>query len=92
LLPALPTVAETLPGFEVLVWQGIVAPAGTPREIVLKLNQEIAKSLKGSQMREQLAKQGLEAVGNRPEEFSAYIRAETEKWAKVIRLAGAKPE
>jgi tripartite-type tricarboxylate transporter receptor subunit TctC len=93
LLPNLPTVAEAgLPGFEVLVWQGIVTPGGTPRPVVFKLNQEIAKSLHGPQMREQLAKQGLEAVGNSPEQFSAFIKSETEKWARVIRLTGAKAE
>jgi tripartite-type tricarboxylate transporter receptor subunit TctC len=92
LLPHLPTVAETLPGFEVLVWQGIVAPAAAPRAIIARLNQEIAKSLHGPHMREYLAKQGLEAVGNTPEEFAAFIQSETGKWGKVIRLTGARAE
>ena len=92
LLPHLPTVAETLPGFEVLLLQGIVAPAAAPRAIIARLNQEIAKSLHCPHMREYLAKQGLEAVGNTPEEFAAFIQSETGKWGKVIRLTGAKAE
>lgn len=93
LLPDLPTIAEAgLPRFEVLVWQGIVAPRGTPRAVVARLNQEIAKALQGPQMREQLARQGLQAVGNSPEAFGAFIQSETEKWGKVIRLTGAKIE
>jgi tripartite-type tricarboxylate transporter receptor subunit TctC len=76
----------------VLVWQGIVAPRGTPRAVVARLNQEIAKALQGPQMREQLARQGLQAVGNSPEAFGAFIQSETEKWGKVIRLTGAKIE
>jgi tripartite-type tricarboxylate transporter receptor subunit TctC len=93
LLPDLPTVAEAaLPGFEVLVWQGIVAPGGTARAIVVKLNQEIAKTLHGQQMSEQFARQGLQAVGNSPEAFAAFIKSETEKWGKVIRLTGARVE
>jgi len=93
LLPSLPTVSEAgLPGFEVLVWQGMVAPARTPAPIVERLNQEIARSLRSRQMSEQFARQGLEAVGNRPGAFADFIKSETEKWGKVIRLTGATVE
>ena len=91
LLPDLPTIAEAaLPGFEVLVWQGIVAPAGTPKPVVGKLNGQIVKSLHTSEMKRRLESQGLEPVGNTPEQFAAFIRTETDKWGKVVREAGAK--
>ncbi len=91
LLPDLPTIAEAaLPGFEVLVWQGIVAPAGTPKPVVDKLNGQIVKSLHTSEMKRRLEGQGLEPVGNTPGQFAAFIKAETEKWGKIIKAAGAK--
>jgi tripartite-type tricarboxylate transporter receptor subunit TctC len=85
-LPDLPTVAEAgVPGYEATSWYGIVAPARTPREIVTKLNTELVKILKLSDVREQLSSQGVEPVSNTPEQFAAYIKAEIEKWAKVIK-------
>ena len=93
LLPDLPTIAEAaLPGFEVTVWQGIVVPAGTPQPVIAKLNEQIAKNLRTPEMRERLANQGLEAVGNTQEQFRQFIRTETEKWGKVVTASGAKPE
>jgi len=92
-LPDLPTVHEAgVRNFEISLWQGIVAPAGTPRPIVAKLNQEIVKSVVSPQLKGKFAAQGLDAVGNKPEEFAAYIKAEADKWAKVIKETGARPE
>jgi tripartite-type tricarboxylate transporter receptor subunit TctC len=91
-LPDLPTVHETLPGFDISLWQGIVAPAGTPRAIVMKLNQQIAKSLHMPDLKSRLSAQGLDAVGNSPEQFAAYMKAEADKWAKIIKASGARPD
>jgi len=90
-LPALATVAESgLPGFEVSVWFGVLAPAGTPREVVARLNAILVKALVNPDMRERLAGQGAEPVGNTPEEFTAQMQRDIVKWAKVVKSAGIK--
>jgi tripartite-type tricarboxylate transporter receptor subunit TctC len=90
-LPDLPTIAESgVPGFEASSWFGILAPAGTPREIVMKINAEANKALQSPDMKEKLLSQGAEAVGNSPEYFADYIKSETVKWAKVVKDSGAK--
>jgi tripartite-type tricarboxylate transporter receptor subunit TctC len=90
-LPDLPTIAESgIPGFEASSWFGMLAPAGTPREIVLRINAEVNKALQAGDMKEKLLAQGAEAVGNSPEFFVEYIRSETTKWAKVVKDSGAK--
>ena len=93
-LPELPTIAESgipsLAGFEASSWFGIFAPAGTPRDIVTKINSEANKALQSAEMKEKLLAQGAEAVGNTPDYFVDYIRAETAKWAKVVKDSGAK--
>jgi tripartite-type tricarboxylate transporter receptor subunit TctC len=91
-LPDLPTVHETLPGFDISLWQGIVAPAGTPRAIVMKLNQQIAKSLHMPDLKSRLSAQGLDVVGNSPEQFAAYMKSEADKWARIIKASGARPD
>ena len=93
-LPDLPTVQEAagLKGFEISLWQGIVAPAATPRAIVMKLNQQIAASLRTPDLKNKLTVQGLEAVGNTPEQFGAYIREEIAKWTRVVQSSGARVE
>jgi len=91
--PELPTVDEiALPGFEANTWHGVVAPAGTPAAIVARLNREIVAILHLPEVVERLSAQGAEPVGSTPEEFAAYIRSETVKWAKVVRESGAKAE
>ena len=86
--PNLPTIAESgQPGFEAVSWGGVMVPANTPRAVVNRLNVEINRILKLPEFREQLAKVGAETVGNTPEEFQAYLLAETEKWARVAKAA-----
>ncbi len=84
-LPDTPTVAETLPGFAAQSWVGMLVPAGTPKEIVARLNAEARKALADPEVRGKLGAQGFDVVGSAPEEFLAFARAESEKWAKVIR-------
>lgn len=89
--PAIPTITESgLPGYEVNNWYGILAPRGTPKEIVSKLNAEIVKILNMPDVKESLAVQGAEPVSGTPEQFAAYIKEETEKWAKIVKYSGAR--
>ena len=84
-LPDTPTVAETLPGFAAQSWVGMLVPAGTPKEIVARLNAEAKKALADPEVRGKLDAQGFDVVGSTPGEFLAFARAESDKWAKVIR-------
>jgi tripartite-type tricarboxylate transporter receptor subunit TctC len=84
-LPDLPTVAETLPGFEAVSWGGVMAPAGTPPEIIARLNAEINRILKMPDVAEKLQALGAEIVGSTAEEFAAYVKSEIDKWGKVAR-------
>jgi tripartite-type tricarboxylate transporter receptor subunit TctC len=84
-LPDTPTVAETLPGFTAQSWVGMLVPAGTPKKTVARYNAEAKKALADPEVRGKLSAQGFEVVGSSPEEFLAFARAESEKWAKVIR-------
>lgn len=85
-LPDLPTVAESgVPGYESLSWSGIAVPAGTPRAVVERLNKDLNAVLAQPEMRQKLADQGAEAVGGSPENFAQHIRAEREKWSRLIR-------
>src|ERR1700678_753396 len=91
LAPDLPTMAESgFPGFEAVPWFGLVAPAGTPQDVLDKLHTETVKALAMPQLRKRFDELGLEPVGNTPEEFAAVIRKETPEWAKLIRDAGIK--
>jgi tripartite-type tricarboxylate transporter receptor subunit TctC len=90
-MPDLPTVAESgYPGFDASSWFGLVGPAGLPKEIADKVYQEVAKALKKPDLREKFIQQGADPVGSSPEEFGAYMRAETEKWAKLVKATGAR--
>jgi hypothetical protein len=92
-LPDLPTGAESgLGGYETLTWFGFVAPVKTPQAAVARLNAELVKVLAAPEVRGQFAGQGIETLGGTPEQFSAYIRVEIDKWARVIKLSGAKAE
>ena len=91
--PEIPTVAENgLPGFEVTDWQGLLAPAKTPAAVVDRLNRETTRILGERDVRERLSAAGLQPVTNTPQQFTDFIRAEIDKWGKVIRGAGIKPE
>ncbi len=93
LWPDIPTIAEAgVPGYESNAWYGLVGPAGLPPAVLDKLSAEVMKSTKSKDMHDTLVKQGAEPVGNAPKEFAAFIKTETEKYAKVIRAAGIKPE
>jgi tripartite-type tricarboxylate transporter receptor subunit TctC len=92
-LPEVPTISEAgLPGYESTQWFGILAPAGTPRPIVDRLNQEIVRIMQTPAIKERLNGQGMEVVTGTPEQFGAHIKAETEKWAKVIKSMGLKSQ
>ena len=90
--PDLPTIAEAVPGYEVIGWNGILAPANTPRPIVDKLNRAIQEALKTPEMVKLLTEQGIEPAGNNPEEFATAMHADIEKWIRVCREAGIKPQ
>jgi tripartite-type tricarboxylate transporter receptor subunit TctC len=86
MLPDVPTIAESgYPGFEALSWQGLFAPAGTPADIVAKLNAETLKALSAEDFRDAFAKQGFTVAGSSPAEFRAFIEAEIPKWARIIK-------
>ena len=92
-VPNVPTVAESgLPGFEALQWFGVYVPAGTPREIVARLNSEIGKILRMSDIRERFASLGADIAGGSAEEFAAFQRGEVTKWTKIVKASGAKIE
>ena len=91
LVPDLPTVIEAgVPGFTSDAYFGVFVPAATPREIVQRLNRELVKAVQSTEVKEQLARQGAEAVGGTPEQLAAVVKAETEKWARVIIQANVK--
>jgi tripartite-type tricarboxylate transporter receptor subunit TctC len=91
--PDIPTIAEAgVPGYEATQWFGVLAPAGTPREIVTRLHDVIARLLKTPEMTERLLADGADPVGSTPDEFAAYIRAETAKWAKVVKASGMQAQ
>jgi tripartite-type tricarboxylate transporter receptor subunit TctC len=92
-LPDLPTMAEAgVPGFEAATWNGLLAPAATPREIVARLNADIVKVLKMPETRDKLAANALEPIGDSSDAFGAHIAAEIERWAKVVTAARLKSE
>ena len=91
-IPDVPTIGETVPGYEATVWYGIAAPKGTPPEIVEKLNQAVNVVLANPKLQIRLAELGGEAMPMTPAEFGKLVADETEKWAKVVKFAGIKPE
>lgn len=92
ILPDIPTVAETLPGYEAVAFTGVGVPSGTPDPIIARLNYEINAGLKNPGIKAQLTELTVTPLILSPAEFGTYMRAETEKWGKVIRLAHIKPE
>ena len=92
LAPDLPTIAETIPGYEYMLWQGIVAPAKTPPAIIAKLNAEVVKALNSPDVREQMAAIGNEPLPSTPEAYAKYINEQVEKMKEIVRLGGIKPQ
>ncbi|HYC44581.1 MAG TPA: tripartite tricarboxylate transporter substrate binding protein [Burkholderiales bacterium] len=92
-LPQVPTVNESgVKGFEVTGWYGAFVPAGTPQDIVARLHKEIVRALSQPDVKDRLSREGADLVGNSPREFDAFVRSEIAKWAKVVKLSGAKAE
>lgn len=92
-LPDVPTSAEAgLPGYEVTSWFGFVAPAGTPADVIRRLNAEVQKALETKDVREALVNQGLEAAGGSPEAFSAFIGKELARWTAAVKASGARAD
>lgn len=92
LAPDLPTIAETVPGYEYMLWQGIVAPAKTPPAIIAKLNAEVVKALNSPDVREQMAAIGNEPLPSTPEAYARHITEQVEKMKEIVRLGGIKPQ
>ena len=89
----LPTIAEAgVPGYEVQAWNGIVAPAGTPKDVIAKLNRAIVEIVATKEFSDRISAQGFEPESSSPEEFSELIQRDILKWAKVIKDSGAKPD
>ena len=92
-VPELPTIIESgVPGFVTGTWQGLLAPASTPKDIVTKLNAAVVQIVTAPEMKQKLTDQGAEVIADTPEKFAAFLREETTKWAKVAKEAGIKPE
>jgi tripartite-type tricarboxylate transporter receptor subunit TctC len=91
-VPQLPTVAEAgVRGYESVSWNGIAAPAGTPREVISRVQEQVARALQSADIKERFFKDGIEGVGSTPEQFERHIRSERAKWEKVVDSAGIKP-
>jgi tripartite-type tricarboxylate transporter receptor subunit TctC len=91
-VPDIPAIAETLPGYSADTWYGLFAPRGTPKEAITRIHAVMAKALRTPEVREKLLAQGADPAGNTPEEFAVFMRAEAAKWGKVVRESGAKPD
>jgi len=91
-LPNVPTIAETLPGFEVALWNGIKGPAGLPAPVKARLGAEIAAAVRSEEVSSRFLEQGTQPVGSTPEEFARFIEAEIPKWGELVRIAGVTPD
>ncbi|MBI1990191.1 MAG: tripartite tricarboxylate transporter substrate binding protein [Betaproteobacteria bacterium] len=92
LMPELPTIAETLPGYSASGWYGLLAPAATPKPAIARLHSEAVKALRAPDVVEKLTGQGAEPVASTPEEFTAFIRSETSKWANLVKAANMRTD
>ena len=92
-LPDVPTVSEAgVPGYEAVIWLGLMAPAGTPKPIVDRLNAEIRRAVDSAEMKAAWAKQGAVAMSMSPDEFARFMREDIEKWARIVKVSGARPD
>ncbi len=91
LLPDVPAISESVPGYEMVGWYGLVGPAGMPKDITAKINAEVARMLTVADVRERFLREGAVPIGGTPEAFTAYLMQDQVKWAKVIKAANIKP-
>jgi tripartite-type tricarboxylate transporter receptor subunit TctC len=91
-MPALPTIADTLPGYDAMTWFGILGPAAMPRAVVVRVNGDVAKVLQVNEVRASLAAQGFEPAAGTPEAFAAQIQADLSKWARLVAEAKIRVE
>jgi tripartite-type tricarboxylate transporter receptor subunit TctC len=92
-LPEVPTVSEAgVPGYEAVIWLGVMAPAGTPKAIVERLNAEIRRIVAAPEMKEAWAKQGAVAMSMTTDEFAKHLREDIDKWARIVKISGAKAD
>ncbi len=91
-VPDIPAISETLPGYSADTWYGLFAPRGTPREVIQKIHSAMARALAAPETRAKLVAQGAEPAGNTPDAFAVFIKSENAKWGKVVRDSGARPE
>jgi tripartite-type tricarboxylate transporter receptor subunit TctC len=91
MLPAVPPIGDSVPGYEVVGWYGVVGPAGMPREVTQKINAEISRMMMAADVRERFLREGAEPVGGTPDEFAVFLVRDQGKWAKVIQAANIKP-
>jgi tripartite-type tricarboxylate transporter receptor subunit TctC len=89
LLPDVPSIAETLPGYEVVLWNGLLAPAKTPPDVIERINRAAVDALRSADIKSKLAEQGSEPVGNTPAEFRAFMDSELVKWRRLVEISGA---
>jgi len=89
-LPDLPAIAETLPGYDSAVWYGVLAPAGTPADIIARLNREFLAALKNTELRQRLMVEAFEPIGTPPEQLRAYMKSEIARWAKLVKATGTR--
>ncbi len=89
LFPNVPTIAETMPGFEIALWSGLMAPAGTPAPVLRRIAQETMAALRTEALQTKLGEQGSEPVGSNPDEFASFIQSDIPKWTEIVRLSGA---
>ncbi len=89
-LPDLPAIAETVPGYDSAVWYGVLAPAGTPADIIARLNREFLAALKNNELRQRLIPEAFEPIGTTPEYFGDYMKSEIARWAKLVKATGTK--
>jgi tripartite-type tricarboxylate transporter receptor subunit TctC len=89
LLPDVPSIAETLPGYEVVLWNGLLAPAKTPPDVIARINRAAVDALRSADVKARLAEQGSEPVGNTPAEFRAFMDSELVKWRRLVEISGA---
>jgi tripartite-type tricarboxylate transporter receptor subunit TctC len=90
-LPDVPTIAESVPGFESSAWFGVFGPAKLPPEVTKKLNQVIVSGLAAPEMQNRLKTEGATPVGDSPEDFAAFVREDIKRWAPIVKASGAKP-